>query len=352
VNLPRSEKPANAALLDRPLDGPAAWTAADLADPAVWSHELDAAERDEVLAGVAHARATGKPLLELTAADVPLPGLGPRMAALRGTIEGGIGFHLLRGLPVEDLGEDGTRIAFWGLGRHLGFPEPQDGAGNLLHDVRDTGKAFADEASLRKYQTNEHIDFHNDGADAFMLCMLRGSASGGESLLVSAVSVFNELVRTRPDLARVLQRDFVADTRGQRRDGARVQVMPVYNFHAGHLTANLKKDYIFSAQRFEGVPPLTPAQREALDLLDALCADPRFCLEFSLRAGDVEIGNNYVTFHARRAFRDAAPGTAGRHLLRLWLSLPDGRALPPCFEGSREFGATYARRGGGGASAG
>jgi len=340
------------ALLERALDDPAAWTAAQMsAAPGRWIHELDAGEREEVLAAVAHARGTGKPLLELTADDVPMPALAARLAALRAVIEGGIGFHLLRGLPVDALGEDGTRIAFWGLGCHLGFPEPQDGAGNLLHDVRDTGRAFADDASLRKYQTSERIDFHNDGADAFMLCMVRGAVSGGESLLVSAVSVFNEIVRTRPDLARVLQQDFVADTRGQRRDGAKVQVMPVFNFHAGHLTANLKKDYILSAQRFDDVPRLTPAQREALDLLDDVCGDPRFCLEFRLRPGDVEIGNNYVTFHARRAFRDAAPGAGGRHLLRLWLSLPDGRALPPCFEGSREFGATWARRGGGGASA-
>jgi hypothetical protein len=119
--------------------------------------------------------------------------------------------------------------------------------------------------------------------------------------------------------------------------------MPVYIFHDGLLTANLKKDYILSAQRFDDVPRLTNTQNEALELLDRLCGDPRFCLQFNLEPGDVEIGNNYVTFHARRAYRDESGG-AGRHLLRLWLSLPNGRKLPRCFEGSREFGATYARR--------
>lgn len=330
-------------LLDRPLDDPAAWTVTELAESSRWTRRLDGAQRDELDAAVAHARAVGKPLLELTAADFPLPTLGPLVRSLQPMIEGGLGFCLLKGLPVERLEEQGTRMAFWGLGQHLGTPEPQDAAGNLLHDVRDTGKAFADVESLRKYQTNERIDFHNDGADAFMLAMVRGSVSGGESLLVSAVAVFNEIVRTRPDLARVLQEDFVADTRGQRRDGAKVQVMPVYNFHNELLTANLKKDYIYSAQRFDEVARLTDAQTEALELLDRLCADPRLCLEFNLEPGDVEIGNNYVTFHARRAYRDEGNG-AGRHLLRLWLSLPNGRALPRCFEGSREFGATYARR--------
>ena len=269
-----------AQVLECSLDDPSEWTVAELADTSRWTRILDAAQGEEIEAAVAHARATGKPLTTLVAGDFPLPTLGPLMEALRPVIEGGLGFCLLKGLPVQRLGEDGTRLAFWGLGCHLGTPEPQDGAGNLLHDVRDTGKAFADTASLRKYQTNERIDFHNDGADAFMLAMVRGSVTGGESLLVSAVAVFNEMVRTRPDLARVLQEDFVADTRGQRRDGARVQVMPVYNFHDGLLTANLKKDYIYSAQRFDDVPRLSDAQQEALEMLDRLCADPRFCLEF------------------------------------------------------------------------
>lgn len=332
-------------MLAHELDDPAAWDAATLsADPGRWTHVLSAPQCDEIEAAVAHAMGTGRALFELGPEDFPAPTLGPLMHALRGELEGGLGFALLKGLPVQRLGVEGSRYALWALGSHMGFPEPQDGAGSLLHDVRDTGKAFADEASLRKYQTSEWIDFHNDGADAFMLAMLRGAVSGGESLLVSAVAVFNEMVRTRPDLARVLQQDFVADTRGQRRDGARVQTMPVYNFHDGKLTANLKKDYIHAAQRFDDVPRLTEAQHEALQLLERLCADPRFCMEFTLEPGDVEIGNNYVTFHARRAYRDHSADGAGRHLLRLWLTLPNGRALPRCFEGSREFGATYARR--------
>ena len=332
-------------VLDHSLDDPAAWNAADLkASPQRWTHVLDAAQCAEIEAAVAHARASGKTLPQLTAADFPAPRVAPLMHALRGELEGGLGFALLKGLPVQQLGVEGSRYALWCLGTHMGFPEPQDAAGSLLHDVRDTGKAFADEASLRKYQTSESIDFHNDGADAFMLAMLTGAVSGGESLLVSAVAVFNEIVRTRPDLARVLQQDFVADTRGQRRDGAKVQTMPVYNFHDGVLTANLKKDYIYAAQRFEDVPRLSDAQHEALRVLDRLCADPRFCMQFKLEPGDVEIGNNYATFHARRAYRDDSADGAGRHLLRLWLTLPNGRALPRCFEGSREFGATYARR--------
>lgn len=36
-------------------------------------------------------------------------------------------------------------------------------------------------------------------------------------------------------------------------------------------------------------------------------------------------------WHARTAFRDWPDPTRRRHLLRLWLSLPDGIELPPVF---------------------
>ncbi|HIG17758.1 MAG TPA: hypothetical protein EYQ31_11010 [Candidatus Handelsmanbacteria bacterium] len=108
----------------------------------------------------------------------------------------------------------------WGIGQHVGYPEPQDAAGNLLHDVRDTGKDLASD-NVRAYQTNLPINYHNDGADAFMLLCYRAAHAGGESRLVSAVAVFNEILRRRPDLAAVLQEPFDFDARGQERPGAR-----------------------------------------------------------------------------------------------------------------------------------
>src|SRR4029434_9424232 len=41
---------------------------------------------------------------------------------------------------------------------------------------------------------------------------------------------------------------------------------------------------------------------------------------------------NHVTYHARTAFEDDAAAGRDRLLLRLWLSVPNSRALPPGFE--------------------
>src|SRR3546814_13511234 len=56
------------------------------------------------------------------------------------------------------------------------------------------------------------------------------------------------------------------------------------------------------------------------------------------------IANNYVTLHGRQGYDDWPEPERRRHLLRLWLTIPNGRPLPPSFAATREFGATYARR--------
>lgn len=52
------------AVLGKPLETAAAWTAADvLAEPLRWRYELTASDVQEVLAATKHAVATGKPVL-------------------------------------------------------------------------------------------------------------------------------------------------------------------------------------------------------------------------------------------------------------------------------------------------
>lgn len=331
--------------LQTPLDDPSAWRGADLRTQTDWIVTLTAVEIAEIEGALAGVRDRQADLFALSRDDFPLPTLSARLEGLLPVLEGGRGFALVRGLPVERYSEADARTIFWGLAQHVGVPESQDGAGNLMHDVRDTGKSFADSNTVRDYQTDAAINFHNDGADIFMLCCVQAGASGGQSLLVSAVEVFNEAMRRRPDLAEVLQQAcWHMDTRGQRRDGVKTQVMPIYTYWNGQLTPNYKNSLMYAAQRFPDVPPFTAAQTEAIALLDEICSDPDIALSFVMEPGDIQIASNYATFHARTKYQDSGDTDRRRHMLRIWLSIPNGRPLPPNFEGTREFGATYARR--------
>ena len=88
-----------------------------------------------------------------------------------------------------------------------------------------------------------------------------------------------------------------------------------------------------AAQRdFPEVPRLTNSQNELLDLLDVLLPDPRFCYSMQLDRGDLQLLNNYVVTHSRTNFEDHDDPKLKRHLLRLWLSLPQGQRLPPLWK--------------------
>jgi hypothetical protein len=85
-------------------------------------------------------------------------------------------------------------------------------------------------------------------------------------------------------------------------------------------------------------------QIEALDLFDKLCADPRMHLAFTMQPGDIQIGNNYSVLHSRTRYQDHEGLDQRRHLLRVWLTLFEGRVLPEIFAETREFGPSYARK--------
>ncbi len=342
-------------LLKEPISVPAAWRGDDMLMRSDWRIALDADDVAEIESAMRHLGNgdNERPLTQLRRDDFELPTLAPRLLSVLDDIEHGRGFVLLQGLPVTRWGEQYTRNVLWGLGCHLGWAEGQDREGKLIHDVRDIGQKFGANDTIRYFQTNQAIDFHNDGADIFALLCLRTGRSGGHSRLVSAVEVFNTIAKRRPDLALVLQQEFHVDARGQRQDGSPCQVIPVFSYVDGHLNVLLKHAYILSAQRFDDVPRLTAAQTEALELLNSVMEDDGMAMEFDLAAGDVLIASNHTLLHGRTAFSDDSEQTnsvngessgGGRHMLRLWLTVPNGHALPPHYADTREFAATYQRR--------
>ncbi|GAB2908760.1 TauD/TfdA family dioxygenase [Paralcaligenes ginsengisoli] len=326
------------------LSGPEVWSGASLRGSEQWISHLSPAEIDEIDAAVKHVKTMGVELTSLTRDDFPMPLMARRLDAVRNDLEGGRGFALLRGLPVEHYSLEDSRILFWGLSVHLGEPQEQDRAGNRLHSVTNTGLRVEKNNSVRSYQTDDELTFHNDGGDAFMLLCLRPAKSGGISKLVSVAHLYNEVLRRRPDLIEVLQQPFHFDTRGQHRGGLKVQSVPIFNFFAGRLSILYKRRYLRTAQEFPEVPRLTPAQQDSIDLIESLCIDPEVQLSFYMQAGDIQLASNYAVLHARAKYQDDDDPARRRHLLRAWLTLPNGRPLPPVFAQTREFSTSYARR--------
>jgi hypothetical protein len=149
---------------------------------------------------------------------------------------------------------------------------------------------------------------------------------------VSTVTIFNELRRRRPDLAQVLFQPIETDRRGEVLPGQKpCFCIPVFNWHAGLLSAIYHRPYIESARRFPDVPALTARQVEALDAFDELANDPALHFFMQFQAGDVQLVHNHTLLHDRTGFEDWPEPERQRHLLRLWLAPLQARPLPPVF---------------------
>jgi len=303
--------------------------------------ELEAAARRLVARGAAALRA----LPHLTAADFPLPTLAPRLAALRGELLDGRGFALVRGLPVARYSPIERAAIFLGIGAHFGRARSQNAAGDVLGHVRDLGLSSAD-PNVRVYQTNERQTFHTDSCDVVALLCVNEAKSGGDSLLVSAAAIADELGRARPDLLARLTLPMAHDRRGEVPAGqAPFFLLPVLSQFAGNLTVFYQRQYIDSAQRFPDAPRLTADDVAALDAFDALANDPRFHIRMRLRPGDIQLVHNHALLHDRTAFEDFPEPSRRRHLLRLWLACAGARPLPPAFA-ARYGSVTIGDRGG------
>jgi len=313
------------------LQGPAAWRGAELA-PGEWIHALSPAEVAEIEGAARALAARDVDLARVGAADFPLPGVGPRLAAiLAEEVLDGRGFAVIRGLDPGALSRREAAAAFLGVGAHLGALRPQNAQGHVLGHVKDLGRSSAD-PTARLYQTHERQTYHTDSCDVVGLMCLAPAKAGGRSSLVSSVTLYNAMMARRPDLAAVLFEPIETDRRGEVAEGQRPWFgVPVFNWHAGHFAAMYQRQYIESARRFAGVPPLSPAQVEALDLLDALAEDPALHLELAFRPGDIQLVNNHRLFHDRTAFEDWPQPERRRHLLRLWLAPAAAQPLPAVF---------------------
>ena len=316
-----------------PVTSTAAWHAAEVADAGQWTTTLTAAQRREVVDAAEKALAAGHAISSITRDDFALPALREELDAVVAALSAGRGFALLRGFPIDELSPEAAELAYVGLGLHLGTPVGQDAQGSLLGHVRDEGIARTG-PEVRFYRTNQRQDFHTDGSDIVGLLCVQKALRGGESRIASSYAVYNEILRTRPDLLDVFYEPLCWDRNDEQSDGeAPYFELPVVHDIAGSPRIFYIGWYIRDAQRHPAVPRLTDEQLEAMDLLEATANNPRFALEMDFEPGDIQLLANAKILHSREAFDDHDDPARRRHLLRLWLTAHDFTSVDEALRG-------------------
>ena len=165
-----------AAALPRLRESRSAWVGSDISrNSSAYMTVLNEPQRQELRNAVAAAAALvaagGASMASLSAADLPLPTLSSEVSRWKRELQGvnGLGFHVIRGIPVESWTSREQEVFAWAFGRQLGTPGAQNNEGDLLGHVKDVG---ADPLTARQYKTNARILPHCDAADVVgLLCV-------------------------------------------------------------------------------------------------------------------------------------------------------------------------------------
>ena len=287
----------------RPLTGPHVWRAADLAADRSWCIDLAPAE-----------------IASLEAGRFDLP----RLDKVRIGLESRRGLALVRGLPVARYREETAAAIFSGIGDALGIAVSQSYRGDRIGHVRDIGEAG------RYYTVGGALEMHMDPVDVVGLLCLKKAVRGGESRIASSAAVHNAVLAERPDLVPVLRRGFHYTSRQEDKAAGAPPVtphrVPVFGEIDGRFAAFLLPIAIRNAEKAGA--PLSPLEHEALDAVARTAARSDLAYEMDLEPGDMQFLNNRFILHGRADYRDAPDPDRKRHMLRLWLMMPDWPPRP------------------------
>lgn len=302
----------------------AAWRGSELSkSPSTWQFRLTPLQNQE-LRQVAEKLASTKSdndLRNLKPADAPLPSLEQELMEWSDQLEDGRGFILLRGLEVDKWPTRVTEAAYLALGCHLGVFVSQNSDGDLLGNIKDDG-SDPNDPTVRLYRTREPQPFHVDGSDAVGLLCLKTAKSGGKSSIVSSVSIYNEVVRRKPHLEKLMHELYYFDSYGQHKPGEDPWFkLPLFIGSKDNFRMFYIPWYITKCQQNPAAPRLRPEQVELLNLIDELAASDELRLDMDFQPGDIQLLSNRVILHAREGYEDWPEPERKRHLLRLWITL-------------------------------
>ena len=322
-----------------PFQCPAAWDADSLVQSPEW-FQLISSDESRELREVTEEIASTVFAPESIEGLATLGRLDSRMATIQQSLEKGTGATLLRGIDLSGLSDEHAKLMFWLVTKRLGTAVSQSATGERIFSVQDAGFDSSDKRA-RGPNTRKRLSFHTDRCDVIAFLCVRQAMEGGENDVISSVSLYNRIIRDRPDLCQVLMQPFYYMRhnvdQGNQKPYCR---QPIFSIHEGHFAANILRVLIERAHQSPDLPDLTALQREALDYLEECAEDKSLYHRFRLEPGDMLFLNNWVTFHRRTEFVDADQEDQKRLLYRIWLSMPNSRPIDPLFV--ENYGATGA----------
>ena len=312
----------------KPVSAPWVWTAADIANRNDWIYRLDGNSISELNSALKIVKDRGLPMEKVEKSDFPLPSLSKVLGEISKQLENGLGFCLLKGLPIDRYNEDDLELIYWGIGTHIGVGVSQSFRGDKLGHVMDmshTGDI------RRSYRSPRPLRLHVDPVDIVGLLCHRTSKTGGTSLICSSMAVHNSILENNPKELPILFDGFHYHSTEDPKNGDSIATpyrIPVFADVEGQRVCVFNGPPIDRWIK-ENQTKFSEKEKNALACFHQTTVRKDLVYRMDLDVGDIQFLNNRAILHGRTEFQDHPELERKRHMLRLWLMVPEWAQLPP-----------------------
>ena len=321
----------------QPINDASVWGGSNLERNRTWEFFLGDEHRAELEAALASVNQAGLELGAITQSNFPLPTLSATLRSISAELKSGTGFSLLHGFPVDGHDYPDLEKMYWGLCAHLGRGVTQNGDAGLIHYVTD-GKLRPNQGS-RGVGAPRVTPLHIDLTDIASLLCVQQAPDNPPSRVGSSSTLFNEILAKHPAMLERLFQGFEWDRMEEHLDSESPSsgyLVPFFSIADGQLSCRYNRTWIANAlERNDG--QVSEEINDMFDVIDAIGEEN--CFEFPFQRGDIQFCNNYTVMHGRAAHAVVKEEAQKRVLLRIWLEVPELRAVTD--EAIVRFGIGY-----------
>lgn len=293
--------------------GRKAWVAATVGDECRWTYNLDQEELLELGAMLPMQPAQDE---KFSPAELPLENCRSVMPKVLETLKNGCGFAVIDRIPVERMSHEKVRGTYISICTLVGHLLRQDIEGTAIYDIRDPGNGNGSGFIPGSLSSS----FHTDNAcgdicpDYVSVLCITPAQSGGHLQLISAYTVYQEILNRRPDVIEGLSQPFPFNYSNQVKKDEKVAPQTRIIEWAGN---DLTFRYLYYQMTTDN---LSRMQRRGLAVLEDVIRLPYLMAHVHLRAGQFILMNNHWILHNRTPYKEHCDPGKRRHYLRLWLS--------------------------------
>ena len=323
-------------VLKKPIAESCVWKVSDFKNEKEWTYSFTEKEIFELEEAAKILISKGLAPTSFSKEDFILDTLKGILSEQLDTLQQGRGFIRLRGLEPKKYDSLTIQTIYWGVCSHLGIGIPQNSKGELMSGVKDYGDKIVSENpyrdGIRLHRTTAKIDAHTDSCDHVALLCIQRAKEGGESGVISALTIYNEILKNKPEYLEPLCKGFFIDLIGKGKTEKELSShpIPVFSYFSGKMCSRFNKSQIeLGAEKHAG--GLDSLSQEAIEYLQHLTEQKDFHLKMMLEEGDIQVLNNRVTYHTRTKVIDHEDSSKKRLLYRVWLNAPQPRPMAPEF---------------------